>query len=85
MENIFEEIKQERARQDEQWGGAEHDDGHDLHDWSTYILHQLGHRTRAHSTPKELLAHVGKAEARERLIKIAALAVAAIESIDRKS
>jgi hypothetical protein len=69
MSYVFEAIKRERVEQDRQWGGPEHDDEHDEQDWSDFIVHQA------------CAIDFG----RERLVKIAALAVAAIESIDRKS
>lgn len=73
------DIAAERAAQDEQWGGATHDDGHMAHDWLVFIGQQLK-RARAD------YAQVGgfPAPVRARLVKIAALAVAGIESIDRR-
>ena len=75
MDNIFEEIRNERAYQDAKWGGQEHDDGVETEDsWVHYITEY------ANST--------GRAEGRafrERMIKVAALAVAALESHDRKA
>lgn len=72
MEKIIEEIKAERAAQDAQWGGPEHDDEHDMNDFSKYILRQLN------------LCYWGRGPGvRERFLKIAALAVAAVESHDR--
>lgn len=74
--NVLDEITAERARQDEQWGGPEHDDGHDCIDWCNWIDYQ---RQRAVGS-----ALAGdRADWRERMVKIAALAVAAIESQDR--
>lgn len=63
----------ERIAQDKQWGGPAHDDMHDTYDWMNYIANQAEKLARDEST------------ARERFIKIAALAVAAVESIDRKT
>ena len=60
----------ERRRQDAQWGGPEHDDTHSSDDWFKYISYQID-RAR-YDTDK-----------RSRLIKIAALATAAVESFDR--
>ena len=74
MNKIFEEIKQERARQDEQWGGAEHDDQHS----SSLFMSLVEKQAYKACTPN------GDGKFRERFIKIAALAVAAVESIDRK-
>lgn len=71
-DRIFRDVKAERARQDAQWGGPAHDDEHELADWLSYIEQQAGAAYR-NDAP------------RERLVKIAALAVAAIESLDRRS
>lgn len=67
----YKDIEAERVRQDAQWGGASHDDGHPMLDWLDFIDHQI---TRARGLPHQI---------RDRLVKIAALAVAGIESIDR--
>lgn len=63
-------IRAERERQDEQWGGPEHDDEHDPWDWARLIEHQT--------------AWDREQDPWCRFVKIAALAVAAIESIERK-
>ncbi len=73
--DVYADIRSERARQDSQWGGPAHDDGHEGGEWLEYIEEQATKTWRA----------VTAAEYRERLVKIAALAVAAIESHDRKS
>lgn len=62
------EIETERDDQDEQWGGPDHDDDHDENDWVKYIRKQIDKKDERF---------------RERMIKVAALAVAAIESYDR--
>lgn len=72
--DVFGEIRSERRRQDEQWGGPDHDDEHSPQEWAQF-LH------------KQWLAAAHEAELggdyRGRLVKIAALAVAAAESYDR--
>lgn len=71
---LFREIESERDRQDAKWGGASHDDEHATYDWAIWI------RDRA-----TLIAHgLSAPERRRLLVEIAALAVAAIESHDRK-
>lgn len=72
MQHILEEIKAERSAQDAQWGGAEHDDEHDSSEFCGFIAAQI-----------EKCDHGRGPDVRERLIKIAALAVAAVESYDR--
>ena len=37
---LFGEITRERASQDEEWGGAEHDDSHEHGDWVRFIEKQ---------------------------------------------
>jgi hypothetical protein len=69
---VYQEIQQERERQDGLWGGPEHDDQHTGHDWLGFIESQL---ERIVDPPSY----------RERLVKIAALAVAAVESYYRKN
>jgi len=70
--NVLVEIEQERFLQNQQWGGAAHDDEHAFMDWLAYITRQL---QRAPTITSQ----------REILIKIAALAVAGLESATRKS
>ena len=68
--NVYDEIKTERKVQDEQWGGPKHDDMHSPNDWIVYIVKQLG--------------KASSSVFRYQMIKIAALAVAAVEWIDRR-
>lgn len=73
-DRIIAEIKAERAAQDAQWGGADHDDRHGMEEFAEFIDGQL---TKC--------AHGRSPNSRERFIKIAALALAAVESHDRKA
>lgn len=81
MEKIFDEIKAERKAQDEQWGGPEHDDGHSWFDFLRFIRKQNCLAENEHEKTFNTEKLIGMARAR--FVKIAALAVAAIESIDR--
>lgn len=63
-------IIQERQRQNEKWGGSEHDDEHTRHDWFGYIMDHCN--------------SVNDTQARKHFVEIAALAVAALESLERK-
>lgn len=76
---IFQEIAAERERQDFQWGGEGHDDTHDERDWLLYIRKQMARAWRAAPFTGVLMT-----DYRSRLVKIAALAVAALESFDRR-
>jgi hypothetical protein len=70
---LFGRISRERTRQDEEWGGAEHDDSHNHQDWVIFISKQIGLALAYRSNDFE-----------SRMIKVAALAIAAIESSRRK-
>lgn len=80
----YEDIKAERARQDEEWGGPGHDDGHPITSWWSFIDKQMHlawydiYRSGIEGWDRE-----GVGIVRDRLVKVAALAVAAIEAIDR--
>lgn len=68
------EVFHERRRQDLRWGGPEHDDGHGPHDWIAYIMRHAG---RAVMWPWD------RSTFRRQMIRVAALAVAAVEWCDR--
>ena len=72
-EAVLFEVDAERENQNGQWGGADHDDKHSLADWNRFIDHQQHEATYEDTLP----------QVRKRFIKMAALAVAAVESIDR--
>jgi len=82
MEKIFKEIGFEREDQDEEWGGPDHDDAHEVDEFFMFIRWQ---GAKFEQDMDSLGCLPDPKMARERYIKIAALAVAAIESIDRKS
>lgn len=69
LEHVLCDVRRERASQDAEHGGAAHDDTHTFDEWAAFIRKQLA---RAESGAR-----------RERLVKVAALAVAAVEAIDR--
>lgn len=66
-------IEYERIRQDMKWGGASHDDEHSVHDWVGFIKSQLD----------RLEPGANRKNAYVTFIKIAALSIAALESMDR--
>lgn len=66
-------VNAERLRQDAQWGGPAHDDTHSDEDWLNFITKQAGK-----------VSNSTKSNYRERLVKIASLAIAGLESMDRK-
>ncbi|RKP46662.1 hypothetical protein D7S86_24540 [Pararobbsia silviterrae] len=71
---ITTEIIAERDRQDYQWGGPAHDDRHSSFEFLTYVARQV-----------DLGAAAKASTHRGRLLKIAALAMAGIEAIDRSA
>ncbi|KKN03230.1 hypothetical protein LCGC14_1109840 [marine sediment metagenome] len=73
--SVLEAVAAERERQDEKWGGLEHDDQHNSHDWLAYIVRYLG-RSVAYG-PFDSLRF------RRHMVQVAALAVAAAEWADR--
>ena len=75
--NILHEVADERKRQDHKWGGPEHDDKHSTAEFVQWIEDYAGWARMKSS----MLSHD---KARDKLLDVAALAVAAVESIDRK-
>lgn len=87
MKKILEDVAAERVRQDEQWGGVDHDDQHCYVTWMDIV------RKRADKAEMEANLYnyaYGDQEMevdaayRKRLVEIAAVAVAAIEAHDRR-
>lgn len=79
QEEVFAEVAREREAQDYQWGGPKHDDEHVGQDWCDFIAKQLKDARLADRNP----THAKKGQYRRRMVKVAALAIAAIESYDR--
>lgn len=76
-EDIFKEISAERKYQDKKWGGPEHDDLNTCNNWVAYITkYSTGWAWKI--SPPTLV------EFRRSMVKVAALAVAAIEAVDRE-
>jgi hypothetical protein len=75
MDNILQQIKDERAYQNSRWGNA-FDDKNTTNDWVTYICQRAA-----------CAAPLGKDDGSSRrfLVQVAALAVAAIEAHDRNN
>lgn len=69
----IEDIKEERRYQDKKWGGSDHDDTETEDSWQKYITEYANAQGRSQSY-----------DFRKRMVKVAALALAAIESHDRK-
>lgn len=74
--SVLHDITAERERQDAKWGGAEHDDQKSPNDFIQHIQDYAGWA--------RVMAGMGSVEKlRKRLIQVAALAVAAVEALDR--
>ena len=73
LEGVLEEVREERLYQDRRHGGPAHDDTHLRGDWQEFI------EARLHDYDQE------DEEYRQAMVEIAALAVAAIQSLDRKA
>jgi len=77
IDNVLADVAIERLAQDKKWGGPKHDDEHGIEDFCSFANNKLWKAVMAsHDENDE--------EARKRLIQVAALAVAAVESLDRK-
>jgi hypothetical protein len=70
-ENLISEVLNERDQQDERWGGLRHDKNHSSKEWSIYIKKHLERWETETGNDK-----------RYAMIRVAALALAAIESYD---
>jgi hypothetical protein len=74
QKDILEEISTEREKQDRIWGGPDHDDDHSVNDWVAFITEYAGRARKEGAGIKKF---------RVNMIRVAALAVAAVESADR--
>lgn len=82
VDGVFGDIGDERNRQDEQWGGPEHDDAHPVEEWCDFIDKQ--NKTARSIFVNAFSLGISADEAvRARMVKIAALAVACCEVLDR--
>lgn len=81
-DSVLEEILEERKHQDKKWGGANHDDHHGPYAWVAFITNYLGQAVGGLET--EQLSKAQLRSFRYNMLKVAALAVAAVEMADRK-
>lgn len=81
---VYREVDAERERQDAKWGGPTHDDEHDPEDWIAWIEQRCSRADEMVGCPEEEWPERGpEAEYRRNLVQVAAVAIAAIESMDR--
>lgn len=74
---VLTDITLERVRQEDKWGGIEHDDRHNPLDWHDMVSDYIGWARR-------MMCMGSPDKARNRLVQVAALIVAWIEAIDRR-
>lgn len=79
---ILKEIDAERDYQDKKWGHNADDTKNEPNDWASYIAH---HSTRWFNGGFAPYDATTVAAFRKQMVKTAALAVAAIESLDRQT
>ena len=72
--SLWDEIQRERIAQDQKWGGPAHDNKHNSHDWVSYLTKHVG-KAVMHPWDKGLF--------RAQMVRVAAVAIAAIEWCDR--
>ena len=75
-QSVLDEVSKERAIQDAQWGGAAHDDKHTEPEWIAILARHLGlaANDEAEEEPTRF---------RRQMVRLAAVAVAAVEAFDR--
>ncbi len=77
--SVYDEIREERAAQDAKWGGPEHDDRHTIWGWAHFLRRHVVRATDA----VDLRGSAKRIVFRRQMIRAAALAVAAVEALDR--
>lgn len=75
-------VGDKREVQDAQWGGPEHDDKHTKLEWMDFISKQV--EKFAVNLINRGDAYMDTPDAKDRFVNIAALAIAALESFERK-
>jgi hypothetical protein len=75
MRDVYADIRAERDRQDAQWGGPDHDEHHTPGEWRAFRRKFEDRADKPLGVPVDMR--------RDALVKIAALAVAQIEAMDR--
>jgi hypothetical protein len=80
VRRVLADVEWERDKQNQQWGGNEHDDLHGPRDWAAFITEHLGKALDEAEREREPERH---SRYRRRLVEVAAVAVAAVETYDR--
>lgn len=74
LDRVIAEVRAERERQDVKWG----EQNHDLPMWLAILSEEVG------EVAKDVVEHYVKGY-REELIQVAAVAISAVQALDRKS
>lgn len=80
-DNVCVEVAEERTRQDERWG----EQNHELPVWSCILTEEVGEVAQAILKMRPNDGAEGVGRVRRELVQVAAVAVAAIECIDRQA
>lgn len=81
---VLSDIAYEREQQDAKYGGVGHDDYHTPNDWIVLIA-RYASNAAAYPACREDWTEEDAARFRKNMVRAGALAVAAVEYIDRKS
>ena len=81
-DTVIGDVIAERARQDSEWGGPEHDDTHAPLEWVAILIKHVGKVADMALAADQRDAALDLI--RPRFVKMAAICIAAIEAIDRK-
>ena len=76
---ILGEVEDERQVQDMRWGGQDHDDGHTAAEWVALVARHLG------LSFNDGAGEIDRVRFRRQMLRVAALAVACVEAIDRQA
>lgn len=76
LDTIIAKVLNERIAQDQQWGGPDHDDTHTPTDWVAILSRHVGLSAMD-------AGQIDPAIWRRQMIRVAAVAIAALESFDR--
>jgi hypothetical protein len=78
MASVLGEVMAERRAQDSEWGGPAHDDAHSEDKWVALLVRHLGLAVNDGGEAADLARY------RRQMVRVAALAVAAVEALDRR-
>lgn len=77
MEQALDDVRHERLRQDAKWG----EQNHDPKEWMLILMEEVGETAQTLQQCEKHTKTLG--DYRQEMVQVAAVAVAAIESLDR--